>query len=73
MTGVQTCALPIFWVNLAGLRGGVATIHVFVNPLVSWIWFGGLLLLAGSVVAAWPQRRRMRATAPAVDEQRAPA
>ena len=61
------------WVNLAGLRDGVATIHVFVNPLVSWIWFGGLLLLAGSVVAAWPQRRRMRATAPAVDEQRAPA
>lgn len=61
------------WVNLAGLRDGVAAIHVFVNPLVSWIWFGGLLLLAGSIVAAWPQRRRMRATAPAVDEQRAPA
>ncbi len=61
------------WVNLAGLRDGVATIHVFVNPLVSWIWFGGLLLLAGSIVAAWPPARRMRATAPAVDEQRAPA
>ena len=62
------------WVNLAGLAGGVATVHVFVNPLVSWIWFGGLLLLLGAIVAAWPASgRRMRARSPAVDEQRAPA
>jgi cytochrome c-type biogenesis protein CcmF len=61
------------WVNLAGLAGGVATVHVFINPLVSWIWFGGLLLLLGSIVAAWPSGRRMRARSPAVDDQRAPA
>ena len=62
------------WVNLAGLAGGVATVHVFINPLVSWIWFGGLLLLVGSVVAAWPTSgHRMRASSPVVDEQRAVA
>ncbi len=62
------------WVNLAGLSpAGVATLHVFINPLVSWIWFGGLLLLLGSIVAAWPQGRRARAVAPVADERRAPA
>jgi cytochrome c-type biogenesis protein CcmF len=63
------------WVNLAELdEGGVATLHVFINPLVSWIWIGALLLLVGSGVAAWPSRgRRERAAAPATDEQRVSA
>jgi cytochrome c-type biogenesis protein CcmF len=58
------------WVNLAGLTGGVASIHVFVNPLISWIWIGGLILLLGSIIAAWPPPRGVRATAPAPDRTR---
>lgn len=59
------------WVNLAGLTPtGVASIHVFVNPLVSWIWIGGLILLLGAVIAAWPPPRGLRARAPASDGAR---
>jgi cytochrome c-type biogenesis protein CcmF len=30
------------------------SLAVFVNPLVSWIWAGGVLLLLGTVVSLWP-------------------
>ncbi|HEX6474133.1 MAG TPA: heme lyase CcmF/NrfE family subunit [Candidatus Limnocylindria bacterium] len=43
---------------------GAATLRVFVNPLVGWIWLGGAIVALGAVFAAWPERRR-RAMAPA--------
>ena len=41
-----------------------ATFRVIVNPLVSWIWVGALIALAGAVFAGWPAaeaRRRAEA------------
>ncbi|HEU4538458.1 MAG TPA: cytochrome c-type biogenesis protein CcmH, partial [Polyangiaceae bacterium] len=32
-----------------------ATFQIHVNPLVAWIWLGLLVLIAGSVVAMWPE------------------
>jgi len=50
------------WLNLAGVTpDGVASLHAFVNPMVSWLWGGGLIFLLGAVVAGWPQGRRARA------------
>jgi cytochrome c-type biogenesis protein CcmF len=37
---------------------GPVTIGVTVQPLVSWMWAGGALLVLGSVLAALPGRRR---------------
>lgn len=37
---------------------GPATIGVIVQPLVSWLWVGGGILVLGSVLAALPGRRR---------------
>jgi len=34
-----------------------ATFHVFVNPLVIFVWLGGWLFLVGTLVAAWPEAR----------------
>jgi cytochrome c-type biogenesis protein CcmF len=31
-----------------------ATFRVIVSPLVSWIWLGGLMVVLGALVAAWP-------------------
>jgi cytochrome c-type biogenesis protein CcmF len=39
-------------------EGGPATFRVIVDPLVTWIWIGGLIALAGALVALWPRRRR---------------
>ena len=44
-----------------------AVIGVVVEPLVSWLWAGGLLMAAGTLLALVPGRRRIP-TAP-VSEQ----
>jgi cytochrome c-type biogenesis protein CcmF len=41
----------------------LATIHVYVNPLTSWIWLGAMILILGAAVAMWPD--------PEVEEVRA--
>jgi cytochrome c-type biogenesis protein CcmF len=42
-------------------RGAVA-VGVTVQPLVSWLWVGGAILVIGSILAAVPGRRRRQAT-----------
>ncbi len=36
---------------------GAATIRVLVNPLVSWMWAGGVVIVLGTLLAALPERR----------------
>ena len=43
------------WDNLSQ-----ATFRVFYNPLVPFIWYGGLLMLLGGVLCWWPERQRRR-------------
>jgi cytochrome c-type biogenesis protein CcmF len=40
-----------------------ATFRIIVNPLVTWMWIGGLIALAGAVVGLWPTRRPVRRAA----------
>jgi gas vesicle protein len=37
-----------------------ATFRVIVDPLVTWMWIGGLIALAGALLALWPSRGRRR-------------
>jgi len=46
-------------VNSVG-EDGRASIQAFVNPLVTWIWIGGGVILAGTAIAFWPDRRAPR-------------
>jgi len=32
-------------------------IHAFLNPLVKWIWLGGLVVVLGTLVTLLPNRR----------------
>jgi cytochrome c-type biogenesis protein CcmF len=56
--GLRSSPLEDVYVVLAGWEGDGSTARVslaiFVNPLVSWIWTGGLLLLLGTIVTMWP-------------------
>jgi len=43
------------------------TFRVIVNPLVTWMWIGGLIALAGAIIGLWPTRSRRRS--PAADTE----
>ena len=47
-----------------GDDGRTATLKVFVNPLASFLWLGGLVFLGGGAVAVWPQARAARLPVP---------
>ena len=40
--------------------GAPVTFKVIINPLVTWIWIGGLIALCGALIAIWPSRVRRR-------------
>ncbi len=33
-----------------------ATFKIYHNPLVNWLWLGGLVFILGTLIAAWPDR-----------------
>jgi cytochrome c-type biogenesis protein CcmF len=33
-----------------------ATFKVYHNPLVNWLWLGGIVFIFGTLLAAWPDR-----------------
>jgi cytochrome c-type biogenesis protein CcmF len=37
-----------------------ATFRIIVDPLVTWMWIGGIIALAGALIAIWPARTRRR-------------
>ncbi|HEX8732478.1 MAG TPA: heme lyase CcmF/NrfE family subunit [Ktedonobacterales bacterium] len=59
IVAISTHQLKDLYVFLAGYDGSTsATIRVFINPLVSLVWSGGLLLVLGGILCWWPERRR---------------
>ena len=40
--------------------GAPTTFRIIVDPLVTWMWIGGLIALAGALIALWPSRGRRR-------------
>jgi cytochrome c-type biogenesis protein CcmF len=38
-----------------------AQFHLIVSPLVMWIWIGGLIVVGGALIAAWPAPSAVRA------------
>ena len=48
---ISTTPLADLYVVLAGTQAdGLASFHVFVNPLVTWIWAGGGVIILGVVL-----------------------
>jgi cytochrome c-type biogenesis protein CcmF len=73
---IHTGPLEDLYVILAGWdEGGNASFTLLVNPLVVWLWVGGVVFLIGGLLAFWPERRRAAsaevapAAKPAVDDE----
>jgi len=55
---LRTTLTEDLYVILAGFEPPqIATFRVFINPLVAWMWLGGCVLVLGTVIAIWPERR----------------
>lgn len=49
------------YIILAAFMGdGLATFKVYINPLVAWLWIGGVVMAIGSIIAIWPDKRKAR-------------
>jgi len=58
--------IPAIYSNLAGdlyiamasatRTDSVATVKIYHNPLINWLWIGGIVLMVGAVVAMLPQK-----------------
>ncbi len=74
--GVRSSLEDDFYVLLVDwepISSQSATFKVFHNPLVNWLWFGGIVFILGTLVAAWPDRDPETQPVPARRPALAPA
>lgn len=58
IAGAHSTLEDDFYVILVGweqLNASSATFKVYVNPLINLVWWGGLILMAGTLIAVWPK------------------
>jgi len=58
---VRSSLLGDVYVNLQAFRpdGSNVTVKVIYEPLVPWIWAGGLIVVLGAITSILPQRVRV--------------
>ena len=56
----STLSRDLYAVLVEADESGLAIVSLFVNPLVSWLWIAGLIMVAGGLVAVWPPPREQR-------------
>ena len=59
--GIRTSAKGDLYVVLAGVRDETAELRISFNPLVVWVWIGGMIMAVGGLIVMWPQAERRRA------------
>ena len=67
--GLRMSPIEDVYVVLNGWEEGgkTATFTIYINPLTTWMWVGGLVLVLGTLIAAWPHSsRRSTANVPSV-------
>jgi len=74
-----TSEVSIYWtlredlyVVLAGLeKDGEAIVQIYRNPLVAWLWIGGLLMVLGTLICLLPPQREQEAVVQATSTAQA--
>jgi len=61
MVAIYSTLREDLYVVYAGQSPGtnLPVIHAYLNPLVKWIWFGGVIVVFGTLVALMPNRREV--------------
>jgi cytochrome c-type biogenesis protein CcmF len=56
--GVDVYVLLIGW----DTTGTSATFKVYINPLINWVWIGGIVMILGTIIATWNNSARREVT-----------
>lgn len=48
----------VLLVNWEPTSANSATFRIFLNPLINWVWAGGLIFVFGTLIAAWPEQQK---------------
>lgn len=51
-------------VNWEEMTPNSATFRVYLNPLINWVWTGGIIFIIGTLIAAWPKREAATVASP---------
>ncbi|MER3459218.1 MAG: hypothetical protein C4309_11860 [Chloroflexota bacterium] len=65
--GLEDIYLLLVGWEQAGLAS--ASFKVYINPLVNFIWLGGVVFILGTLVAAWPNPAEERLLTPAAERR----
>jgi len=59
MVAIYSTLREDVYVVFAGMdpESNLPVIHAFLNPLVKWIWLGGVWVVMGTLLALMPNRR----------------
>jgi cytochrome c-type biogenesis protein CcmF len=61
VVGIQEGLRQDVYVVLAGVvNDDTAEVRITFNPLVWWVWYGGLIMAIGGLIVMWPQAGRRR-------------
>ncbi len=55
-TGIMADIYTVF--SGADHTRGLYAIKIMINPLVWWVWLGGYFLVAGTIIAIWPRKKK---------------
>ena len=56
--GADVYVLLVGW----DATGATATFKIYVNSLINWVWIGGILMIIGTIIAAWSTPSQREAT-----------
>jgi cytochrome c-type biogenesis protein CcmF len=70
IAGAHSSLEADFYVLLVGWDANGATFKVYVNPLINLVWWGGLILILGTLVAAWPVEQAVLGVQPAANRRK---
>jgi cytochrome c-type biogenesis protein CcmF len=65
MVAIYSTLKEDLYVVYAGMNpeSNLPTVHAFINPLVKWVWWGGMVVVMGTIVALVPNRTALVALA----------
>ena len=50
-------------IDWEGITATAATLRLYLNPLINWVWIGGFIFVLGTMIAVWPDPAEERLVA----------